>query len=209
MLIESHQWLAVGTIGSLRLQLGGQQYLDDVEVVRCQPIQGNSVCHVGVRFLLTTARHEPSIRHAVTRFGAELAGVPNKTRVMYRPRRSLPRDLMRRTTRPIVSAPRPGDRLSRSLFGETPRNLDELPLSSSHGDLSTTSHDHPLLACFARLCLVRRGDASLPRQNFCPDQTSHLPGTRHEGVQRTLWPSVLRPFPVSPSNQSITRLLQT
>ena len=81
-LIESHQWIAVGTIGSLRLQIGGQEYLDDVEVVRCHPIQGSSVCHVGVRFLWTTARHERSIRHAVTRYGAELAGMPITTRVM-------------------------------------------------------------------------------------------------------------------------------
>ena len=65
-LIESHQRLAVGTIGSLRLRIGRQEYLDVVEVVRCQPIQGSSVCHVGVRFLWTTARHERSIRHAVT-----------------------------------------------------------------------------------------------------------------------------------------------
>ena len=78
-LIESHQTIAVGTIGSLRLRLGRQEYLDDVEVVRCQPIQGSSVCHVGVRFLRTTARHERSIRHAVTRYGA---GMPTTTRVM-------------------------------------------------------------------------------------------------------------------------------
>ncbi len=81
-LIESHQRLEVGTIGSLRLQIGSQEYLDDVEVVRCQPIEGSSMCHVGVRFLWTTARHAQSIRHAVRCYGAELAGVPNTTRVM-------------------------------------------------------------------------------------------------------------------------------
>ena len=81
-LIESHQRLAVGTIGSLRLQIGSQEYLDEVEVMRCQPIQGSSVCHVGVRFLKSTARHERSIRHAVTLYGADLAGVPTTTRVM-------------------------------------------------------------------------------------------------------------------------------
>ena len=78
-LIESHQWIAVGTIGSLRLQLGRQEYLDEVIVVRCQPIQGSSVCHVGVRFLPKTVRNEQSIRHAVARYGA---GVPTTTRVM-------------------------------------------------------------------------------------------------------------------------------
>ena len=81
-LIESHQTLAVGTIGSLRLKIGSQEYLDDVEVMRCQPIQGSSVCHVGVRFLKSTSRHERSIRHAVTLYGAEFAGIPTTTRVM-------------------------------------------------------------------------------------------------------------------------------
>jgi PilZ domain len=81
-LIESHYRLAVGTIGSLRLRIGSEEYLDDVQVVRCQPIAGSSICHVGVRFLWTTARHARSIRHAVARYAAELAGVPNTTRVM-------------------------------------------------------------------------------------------------------------------------------
>lgn len=81
-LIECDQRLDVGTVGSLRLQIGSQEYLDDIEVVRCQPIEGSSVCHVGVRFLKSTARHARSIRHLVTLYGAGLAGVPNTTRVM-------------------------------------------------------------------------------------------------------------------------------
>ena len=64
-LIESHQRLAVGTIGSLRLRIGGHEYLDVVEVMRCQPIQGSSVYHVGVRFLTSTSRDERSLRDAV------------------------------------------------------------------------------------------------------------------------------------------------
>ena len=81
-LIECDQRLEVGTVGSLRLQIGSQEYLDDVEVVRCQPIEGSSKCHVGVRFLKSTARHERSIRHAVALYGAEFAGIPTTSHVM-------------------------------------------------------------------------------------------------------------------------------
>jgi len=81
-LIECDQRLEVGIVGSLRLQIGSQEYLDDVEVVRCQPMQGSSKCHVGVRFLKSTARHERSIRHAVTLYGAGFAGIPTTTSVM-------------------------------------------------------------------------------------------------------------------------------
>ena len=81
-LIECDQKLDVGTTGSLRLLIGSQEYMEDVEVVRCQPIQGSSVCHVGVRFLKSTARHERSIRYAVMLYGAGWAGIPNTTRVM-------------------------------------------------------------------------------------------------------------------------------
>ncbi len=81
-LIECDQRLEVGTVGSLRLQIGSQEYLDEVEVVRCQPIQGSSACHVGVRFLTSTARHAQSIRNAVALYGAEIGGIPTTTRVM-------------------------------------------------------------------------------------------------------------------------------
>ena len=81
-LIECDQRLEVGTIGSLRLKIGNQEYLDDVEVVRCQPIQGSSMCHVGVRFLKSTARHAQSIRNAVALYGAEFAGIPTTSSVM-------------------------------------------------------------------------------------------------------------------------------
>ena len=81
-LIECDQRLEVGTIGSLRLQIGSQEYLDDVEVMRCQPMQGSSKCHVGVRFLKSTARHKRSIRYAIALYGDGLAGVPMTTSVM-------------------------------------------------------------------------------------------------------------------------------
>ena len=81
-LIECDQRLEVGSVGSLRLRIGSQEYLDEVEVVRCHDIQGSSVCHVGVRFLKSTACHAQSIRHLVSLYGAELPGLPIKARVM-------------------------------------------------------------------------------------------------------------------------------
>jgi hypothetical protein len=71
-LLESRRRLGVGTVARLTLKLGSVEYADDVEVVRCQPIEGASVYHIGVRFLWTSPRHELSIRHAVARHTAEL-----------------------------------------------------------------------------------------------------------------------------------------
>jgi len=72
-LIECDNTLEVGTVASLRLQIDSQEYLGDVEVVRCRPIEGSSVCHVGVRLLKSTARDARSIGHAVTLHGADAA----------------------------------------------------------------------------------------------------------------------------------------
>jgi hypothetical protein len=66
-LIESQRRLEVGTVGNLRLRFGTHEYHDDVEVLRCDLVEGaRTVYHVGVRFLWTTPRREGSIRHAVT-----------------------------------------------------------------------------------------------------------------------------------------------
>jgi PilZ domain len=67
-LIVSRRRLEVGTIGRLQLRFGNDECADDVEVVRCDAIEGaRSLYHVGVRFLWTTPREVGSIRHAVTR----------------------------------------------------------------------------------------------------------------------------------------------
>ena len=72
-LIEVRRRLDVGTVGTIRLQLGAGEYGDDLEVVRCQAVEGvRSLYHVGLRFLWTTPRHAGSIRHAVALHGAEL-----------------------------------------------------------------------------------------------------------------------------------------
>ena len=71
-LIETNRRFEVGAVGALRLQFGTGEYGDDVQVVRCQKVEGGSVYRVGVRFLATTPRHEHSIRHAVSEYVTEL-----------------------------------------------------------------------------------------------------------------------------------------
>jgi PilZ domain len=67
-LIESRRRLEVGTVGRLQLRFGTEECTDDIEVVRCNAIEGAPFgYHVAVRFLWTTPRDVGSIRHAVTR----------------------------------------------------------------------------------------------------------------------------------------------
>ena len=81
-LVECHRRLEVGTVATLRVVLGGEEYTDDVQILRCQAIRGGSVHHLGAQFLWTTPPHHRSIRHAVTRHLARLAKVSRTTRVM-------------------------------------------------------------------------------------------------------------------------------
>jgi hypothetical protein len=68
-LIESQRRIEVGTVGTLRLRFGAEEFVDDIQVGRCQAIAGaGSLYHVGVKFLWTAPRHPGSIRHAITRF---------------------------------------------------------------------------------------------------------------------------------------------
>ena len=72
-LIESPRYLPVGTVGQLRLKFGSDECADDVEVVRCEPVESvRSLFHVGVRFLWTTPRDVGSIRHAVSHHANDL-----------------------------------------------------------------------------------------------------------------------------------------
>ena len=71
--IEIRRRLEVGTVGTMRLQIGTGEYADDLEVVRCRPVEGApSLYHVGVRFLWTTPRRAGSIRQAMALHVAEL-----------------------------------------------------------------------------------------------------------------------------------------
>jgi hypothetical protein len=81
-LVETRRPLEVGTIGRLRVSLSGAECEDDVEVTRCDAIEGPVASyHVGVRLLWTTPRQPGSIRHAVAGHLEELE-TSGTTRVM-------------------------------------------------------------------------------------------------------------------------------
>ena len=81
-LVETRRRLEVGTFGRLRVSLSGEECEDDVEVMRCDAIEGPVASyHVGVRLLWTTPRRPGSIRHAVAGHLEEL-GTSGTTRVM-------------------------------------------------------------------------------------------------------------------------------
>jgi hypothetical protein len=59
-LLETNSRLEIGTVGTLRLVVDGREVLGDVQVVRCQPIEGaGSLFQVGAKFLWTAA-HGPA-----------------------------------------------------------------------------------------------------------------------------------------------------
>ena len=62
-LLESSSRIDKGTTGSLRVMFEGQQYLDDIRVMRCRPSEGSSSLYfVGAEFLWTTSPDEHSLR---------------------------------------------------------------------------------------------------------------------------------------------------
>jgi len=82
-LLESNKRMAVGTLGRLRLRLADGEYIDDIEVVRCDAVEGGNAFHIGMRFLFTTSRHQRSIRGAIARFGApQSAAIETTSRTM-------------------------------------------------------------------------------------------------------------------------------
>ena len=66
-LLETNSRIEVGTIGTLRFVVDGRELADDIQVVRCQPIEGaGSLFQVGARFLWTMATGRDSVRVALT-----------------------------------------------------------------------------------------------------------------------------------------------
>jgi hypothetical protein len=64
-LIETSWRLQVGAIASIRVTIGGHEFADDVQIVRCQPIAGaGERFHVGAQFLWTQPLHTRSLRGA-------------------------------------------------------------------------------------------------------------------------------------------------
>ena len=67
-LLETNARLEVETIASLRIAFNGDEFVDDVRVVRCQQIEGaGSLFHVGAQFLWTATPHVHSLRQIMSR----------------------------------------------------------------------------------------------------------------------------------------------
>ena len=65
-LLQSASGLLEGTIGSLRVSYGREEYVDDVRVMRCQaPVNGDSWFRIGAQFLWTSQPHARSLRRLV------------------------------------------------------------------------------------------------------------------------------------------------
>ena len=65
-LLQTNLPLDVGTVGTLRFVLNGREFLDSVQVVRCQAIEGaGSQYQVGAKFLWTMPNGEESLRRAL------------------------------------------------------------------------------------------------------------------------------------------------
>lgn len=66
-LVEAERALAVGTAGTMTLEIEGHEVTDHVLVVRCQPIAGaGTLHHIGARLLWVAAPTTQTIRHALT-----------------------------------------------------------------------------------------------------------------------------------------------
>jgi hypothetical protein len=75
-LLESSSQVAIGTLGALSVDVDGIEYVDQVRVVRCQPLAGAGNTHrLGAEFL---SMHPPGDR-SLRRYAAGLA--PEMSRV--------------------------------------------------------------------------------------------------------------------------------
>ena len=64
-MFETNARLEVGTIGTLCFTVDGRELADDVQIVRCQPIEGaGSLYQVGARFVLTASSEKGLLRRA-------------------------------------------------------------------------------------------------------------------------------------------------
>lgn len=64
-LVATSSPVGAGATASMRLDVGGVEYTDDVRVVRCTRIEGSSDYHLGMEFLWTTAPGERSMRRVI------------------------------------------------------------------------------------------------------------------------------------------------
>ena len=79
-LVETNSRVDVGTIGSLQFIIDGKEFADDVQVVRCQQIEGaGSLYQVGARFLWTAAATKGTLRRALEPPARQVNGVKSRT----------------------------------------------------------------------------------------------------------------------------------
>ena len=65
-LLETNARIEVGTVGTIQFVIDGRELADEIQVVRCQPIEGaGSLYHVGARFLWAVAPGKGSLRQAL------------------------------------------------------------------------------------------------------------------------------------------------
>lgn len=80
-LLESRERVEDGTVAELRLQVGGETFLDDVRITRCVLVEGSGSCYrIGAEFVQTRRPGEKSIRRAVAgilRTATELHKLPD------------------------------------------------------------------------------------------------------------------------------------
>ncbi len=75
-LIHSESRLAEGTTGSLRVTFDGNEYVDDVRVMRCRPSNtGDQWFELGAEFLWTSHPGERSLRRVIVSLQANAVKV--------------------------------------------------------------------------------------------------------------------------------------
>jgi hypothetical protein len=57
--------LEKATIGSLRLVVDGREFIDDIQVARCQTVEGSSSYQIGVEFLWIVPPNQQSLRRGI------------------------------------------------------------------------------------------------------------------------------------------------
>jgi PilZ domain-containing protein len=72
-LLETNARVDVGTIGTVRFVIEGTELVDDVQVTRCQAIEGaGSLYQVGARFLWTMSPEKGTIRQTLEQTSADV-----------------------------------------------------------------------------------------------------------------------------------------
>ena len=72
-LLETNVRIEVGTVGTIHFVIDGKELADDIQVVRCQAIEGaGSLYQVGARFLWTVLPGKGTLRQALGETPAEL-----------------------------------------------------------------------------------------------------------------------------------------